>query len=76
MYICNYLQTHGPALPQKNNRKLKRATVFVLLFFVVEIVGGIWSGSLAIISDAAHLLTDVSVSLFLFFPLGRALYGS
>lgn len=50
--------------PQIMNRKLKRATAFVLVFFFVEIVGGLWSGSLAIISDAAHLLTDVSVSNF------------
>ena len=34
----------------------------MLVFFVVEVVGGIWAGSLAIISDAAHLLADVSVS--------------
>ncbi|KAG5187163.1 cation efflux protein [Tribonema minus] len=40
--------------------KLKRATVFVLIFFVVELVGGIMAGSLAILTDAAHLLTDVS----------------
>eukprot|EP00752_Nemacystus_decipiens_P013328 g11802.t1 len=45
---------------QANQRKLKRATAFVLVFFMIEIIGGIWSGSLAIISDAAHLLTDVS----------------
>ncbi|CAM9142256.1 unnamed protein product [Laminaria digitata] len=43
-----------------NQRKLRRATTFVLIFFVVEVIGGIWSGSLAIISDAAHLLADVS----------------
>ncbi|CAM9324062.1 unnamed protein product [Ascophyllum nodosum] len=41
-------------------RKLRRATAFVLFFFVVEMVGGIWSGSLAVMSDAAHLLSDVS----------------
>ncbi len=42
-------------------RKLRLATAFVLVFFVVEVVGGLWAQSLAIISDAAHLLTDVSV---------------
>ncbi len=42
--------------------KLKTATIFVLCFFVVEVVGGVWAGSLAVITDAAHLLTDVSVS--------------
>mmetsp|Transcript_17349 Transcript_17349/g.25717 ORF Transcript_17349/g.25717 Transcript_17349/m.25717 type:complete len:407 (+) Transcript_17349:25-1245(+) len=41
-------------------RKLKRATFFVLIFFVVEVVGGMLAGSLAILTDAAHLLTDVS----------------
>jgi Co/Zn/Cd efflux system component len=41
-------------------RKLKKATLFVLAFFVVELVGGIMAGSLAILTDAAHLLTDVS----------------
>eukprot|EP00903_Cladosiphon_okamuranus_P011809 g11097.t1 len=45
---------------QANQRKLKRATVFVGVFFMVEVAGGIWSGSLAIISDAAHLLADLS----------------
>ncbi|CAM9412029.1 unnamed protein product [Pylaiella littoralis] len=45
---------------QANQRKLKRATAFVLVFFAVEVIGGVWSGSLAIISDAAHLLADVS----------------
>ncbi len=46
----------------KSLRKLKTATIFVLCFFVVEVVGGVWAGSLAVITDAAHLLTDVSVS--------------
>ena len=29
------------------------------LFMIVEIVGGIASGSLAILTDAAHMLSDV-----------------
>ncbi len=44
-------------------KKLKRATIFVFCFFIVEVVGGIWAGSLSVITDAAHLLTDVSVSI-------------
>ena len=27
-------------------------------FMVVEIVGGLWTGSLALISDAMHMMTD------------------
>ncbi|CAM9145335.1 unnamed protein product [Ectocarpus sp. 12 AP-2014] len=45
---------------RRENEDLKKATAFVLVFFVVEVIGGVWSGSLAIISDAAHLLADVS----------------
>jgi zinc transporter 2 len=30
------------------------------MFMCVELVGGIWSGSLAILTDAAHQLSDVA----------------
>ncbi|CBJ30574.1 cation efflux family protein [Ectocarpus siliculosus] len=53
-------KTTNSAESAANQRKLKQATAFVLVFFVVEVIGGVWSGSLAIISDAAHLLADVS----------------
>ncbi|CAD6189288.1 unnamed protein product [Caenorhabditis auriculariae] len=43
-------------------------TVALCLFFMVcEVIGGLWAGSLAIVTDAAHLLTDfasVLISLF------------
>ncbi|KAJ7524323.1 hypothetical protein O6H91_17G000700 [Diphasiastrum complanatum] len=48
-------------------RKLIYAVGFCLFFMVVEIVGGILANSLAILTDAAHLLSDVAgfgVSLF------------
>ena len=43
------------------------ASVLCLVFMVAEVVGGIWSNSLAIATDAAHLLTDFAsfmISLF------------
>eukprot|EP00889_Picochlorum_renovo_P003074 jgi/Picre1/30104/NNA_005473.t1 len=43
-----------------NIRKLSLCLLLALLFMFVEIFGGIWAGSLAIITDAAHLLADVS----------------
>ncbi|XP_061166868.1 proton-coupled zinc antiporter SLC30A2-like isoform X2 [Saccostrea echinata] len=43
---------------KKARRKLIIASTLCLLFMVGEIVGGVLAGSLAIISDAAHLLTD------------------
>jgi len=39
------------------------ATVFTMIFMVLEIVGGYIAGSLAIMTDAAHLLTDVAAML-------------
>lgn len=39
--------------------KLKKALALTATFLVVEVAGGLWSGSLALLSDAAHMLTDV-----------------
>lgn len=47
--------------------KLIKAVGFCLVFMVLEVVGGIWANSLAILTDAAHLLSDVAgfaISLF------------
>ena len=43
--------------------KLTWSTVFSIIFMIIEIVGGYMAGSLAIMSDAAHLLTDVASNL-------------
>lgn len=40
-------------------RRLKTAAFFALFVMLVEIVGGILANSLAIITDAAHMLSDV-----------------
>lgn len=48
-------------------RKLLIAVVLCILFMTVEVVGGIKANSLAILTDAAHLLSDVAafaISLF------------
>jgi cobalt-zinc-cadmium efflux system protein len=38
--------------------RLIRAIVVTLIIFAGEVVGGIWSNSLALLSDAGHVLTD------------------
>lgn len=43
-----------------NQRSLTIALVLTSTFLVVELVGGIMSQSLALISDAAHMMTDVA----------------
>jgi zinc transporter 2 len=35
----------------------------------VEIVGGVWSGSIAILTDAAHQLSDVAGFILSFFAV-------
>jgi zinc transporter 2 len=45
---------------ERTQRKLLFALAVAFLFMLVEIAGGIWAHSLAIITDAAHLLSDVS----------------
>uniref|UniRef100_A0A1B6D8E9 Zinc transporter 2 n=1 Tax=Clastoptera arizonana TaxID=38151 RepID=A0A1B6D8E9_9HEMI len=51
----------------KARRKLIIASILCLIFMIAEIIGGYLSSSLAIATDAAHLLTDFAsfmISLF------------
>ena len=41
-------------------RRLYTATILCSCFIVVEVVGGLISGSLAVLSDAAHLFADLA----------------
>ena len=40
--------------------RLRIAILLCCIFLIVEVIGGLWSKSLAILSDAAHLLSDVA----------------
>ena len=54
--------SHGPSLARAGERHRRPLTIaFVLIgsFFVVEAVAGFATGSLALLSDAGHMLTDV-----------------
>lgn len=46
---------------------ISKAILITLVFMVVELVGGILSNSLALVSDAAHMLTDVGAMLLSLF---------
>lgn len=51
----------------RDARKLSTAVGFCLLFMFIEIAGGIKANSLAILTDAAHLLSDIAgfaISIF------------
>ncbi|KAF9205666.1 hypothetical protein BGZ49_003727 [Haplosporangium sp. Z 27] len=45
---------------ERDKRRLKIAIGLCSTFFVVELLGGLWSESLALLSDSFHLLTDIT----------------
>ncbi len=54
--------SHGPSLARAGERhrgRLAIAFAVILGFFVVQVVAAFWTNSLALLSDAAHMLTDV-----------------
>ena len=53
-------------------RKLFMAVVLCVIFMTVEVVGGIKANSLAILTDAAHLLSDVAAFAISLFSLWAA----
>lgn len=63
--------SHGGAIPSaagRHRRPLYAALALTLTYMTAEIVGGIWTGSLALIADAAHMATDAG-------GLGLALFA-
>ncbi|MBE7733205.1 cation diffusion facilitator family transporter [Devosia faecipullorum] len=65
--------SHAPKVSAGNERAVLIGLLLTGTFMVAEIVGGVLSGSLALIADAGHMLTD-TVALFLAwlgFRLGR-----
>lgn len=53
-------------------RKLLIAVVLCVIFMTVEVIGGIKANSLAILTDAAHLLSDVAAFAISLFSLWAA----
>ena len=39
--------------------KLKKLLVFCSIFMIIELVGGFWSNSIAVISDSLHMIIDL-----------------
>ena len=50
--------SHVHEANEKNLRRVMIALVLTGAFMIVEVVGGILSGSLALLADAGHMLTD------------------
>lgn len=56
------MHVHG----SDNQKRLAAAAALTGLFLVAEVVGGIWSGSLALLADAGHMFTDFAALLLAF----------
>jgi cobalt-zinc-cadmium efflux system protein len=77
-----HAHAHAPS-PEADRRWLRVALGLILAFMVVEVVAGALADSLALLSDAAHMLTDAgSIGLALFAarlaarpPGGRFTFG-
>jgi cobalt-zinc-cadmium efflux system protein len=60
---------HGTSSSEGQQRRLTLALVLAASYMLAEIAGGLWTGSLALLADAGHMLSDVfalSLSLFAF----------
>jgi cobalt-zinc-cadmium efflux system protein len=51
---------HHAVAPDADRRRLAVALGLILAFMVAEVVAGVIAGSLALLSDAAHMLTDAA----------------
>ncbi|MET4575440.1 cation diffusion facilitator family transporter [Ottowia thiooxydans] len=65
--------SHTPTVTSANERKVLLSFVLIFVFMLVEAAGGVLSGSLALLADAGHMLTDaVALALaYAAFRFGR-----
>lgn len=52
--------SHDHSHHQQNEKRLFWTLMLISTFMVVEVVGGLMSGSLALLADAGHMLTDAA----------------
>lgn len=68
-----HAHAHASATGPDNDRKVLLSLGLVATFMVVEVAGGILSGSLALLADAGHMLTDAAALglAYVAFRVGR-----
>ena len=52
-------QGHTISASSQNKGRLKLVLTFTFLYLIAEVIGGLLTGSLALLADAGHMLTDV-----------------
>lgn len=59
--------SHDHGTQETGARRLAATFVLVAIYFLAELIGGIWTNSLALLADAGHMFSDMTalgVSLF------------
>ncbi len=56
--------SHSSPSGDENAKRLLLAFGVTATFMVIEVIGGLISGSLALLADAGHMLTDAAALLF------------
>ncbi|HKE55548.1 MAG TPA: cation diffusion facilitator family transporter, partial [Pyrinomonadaceae bacterium] len=51
---------HKHRHPTDSTRKLRLVLLLTAAYMVAEMLGGWWTGSLALLADAGHMFTDVA----------------
>lgn len=59
-----HAHSHSDSPRDDNAKRLMLAFGITATFMVVEVIGGLISGSLALLADAGHMLTDAAALLF------------
>lgn len=61
MHRHSHVHDHAPApIASRERRALLLALLLTAVFAAIEAIGGWWAGSLALLSDAGHMATDVA----------------
>src|SRR5258706_741927 len=53
-----HVHPHGSA--RGNRKRLSIVLVLTAIYMIAELSGGLWTGSLALLADAGHMLADVA----------------
>jgi len=70
----DHSHNHGHDVNQDNRKSVTIVLCLTATFMVIEFLGGLWTGSLALLADAGHMLSDVAalaLSLFAFYMARR-----
>ena len=59
-----HTHSHADTPGDDNAKRLMLAFAVTAIFMVIEVIGGLLSGSLALLADAGHMLTDAAALLF------------